>query len=111
MNRVYVTGRLTKDPQPIDTKSGTLMARYTIAVDRIGEGTDFIDCAAFGKTAEFALNHLRKGIKILVEGRITTGSYVNREGKTVYTTSVTVDRHEFCESRKADAEDMSVFYN
>ncbi len=109
MNRVILMGRLTKDPTVVtNQQTGELtLARYTLAVDRNvrkdasnGQPTaDFISCVAFGKSAEFAQNYLRKGTKIAVEGRIQTGSYQNKEGQTVYTTDVAVDRHEFCESK------------
>ena len=77
------------------------MARFSLAVDRFGDGADFIPCVAFGKTADFAEKYLAKGMKIAVTGRIQTGSYQNREGKTVYTFDVVAERCEFCESKKA----------
>ena len=78
------------------------MARYYLAVDRRTreKATDFISCVAFGKSAEFAEKYLHKGTKILVAGRIQTGSYTNSEGQKVYTTDVVVNEHEFCESRQ-----------
>ena len=99
MNQVVLTGRLTKDP---DVNSTVL--RYTLAVDRRfkaeGQPTaDFINCVAFGKTAEFAKKYFRKGTKIAVSGRIQTGSYINRDGVKVYTTDVVVENQEFCESK------------
>lgn len=100
MNVVALIGRLTKDPE---IKRGeTMVARYTLAVDRMGEGTDFIPCVAFGKSADFAQKYLKTGMKIGVSGRIQTGSYTNRDGQKVYTTDVIVDRHTFCESKKKD---------
>ena len=77
------------------------IARYTLAVDRRtkDKATDFINCVAFGKNAEFAEKYLRQGMKIVVEGRIQTGSYTNRDGKKVYTTDVVVEGHEFAESK------------
>lgn len=98
MNKVLLIGRTTNKP---DFRDGeTPFARYTLAVDRYGrnEGADFIPCVCFGKTAQFAGQYLQKGTKISVEGRIMTGKYQNRDGKTVYTTDVVVERHEFCES-------------
>ena len=98
INKVILIGRLTDKPEYRDGE--TPYARYTIAVDRIGKdkGADFIKCVCFGKTAQFAGQYLQKGTKIAVEGRIQTGKYTNRDGKTVYTTDVVVERHEFCES-------------
>lgn len=82
-----------------------LIARYTLAVDRRTkqnnneQTADFISCAAFGKGAEFAEKYLHQGIKVLVTGRIQTGSYTSRDGHKVYTTDVLVDEQEFCESK------------
>lgn len=112
MNRVVLAGRLTADPEVRYTEAAERMciARYRLAVDRRvarnnGEQTaDFINCVAFGKRAEFAEKYLRKGIKIMVSGRIQTGSYKDKEGRTVYTTDVVVEEHEFCESKGAQAE-------
>lgn len=107
MNKVILTGRLTRDPEIRYTQNDTAVARYTLAVDRMfkreGEqSADFIRCVAFGRPAEFAEQYLCKGIKISVIGRIQTGSYTNRDGQTVYTTDVVVENQEFCE-RKAES--------
>ena len=80
------------------------IARYTLAVDRRfrrdGEATaDFIGCVAFGRQAEFAERYFRQGIRIVVTGRIQTGSYTNRDGNKVYTTDVVVEEQEFAESK------------
>ena len=82
------------------------IARYTLAVDRRfrrdGEATaDFINCISFGRTAEFAEKYYRQGLKIVVSGRIQTGSYTNRDGQKVYTTEVVVEEQEFAESKSA----------
>lgn len=84
----------------------TVIARYTLAVDRRfkreGDPTaDFINCVAFGKNAEFAEKYLWKGIKIGVTGHIQTGSYTNQQGNKVYTTDVVVEEQEFAESKAA----------
>ena len=97
MNRVILMGRLTRDPEIKGTQESPV-ARYSLAVDRIGEGADFISCVAFKKGAEFAQRFLHKGTKIAIEGHIQTGSYTKQDGTKVYTI---VDRHEFCESRQA----------
>lgn len=105
MNKAIISGRLTKDPTITYTQGAEPMcvARYTLAVDRMkkdGEqSADFPSCVAFGKNGEFAERYLKKGMKILVEGRIQTGSYTNKDGVKVYTTDIIVDRHEFCESK------------
>ena len=105
MNKVILCGRLTKDPDVRYSKGekSTAIARYSLAVDRYGEGADFPSCVALGKNGEFAEKYLKKGMKILVEGRIQTGSYKNKDGQTVYTTDVIVDRHEFVEKKSSDA--------
>lgn len=108
MNIVTLMGRLTKDPDVRYTQGERQMAvaRYTLAVDRGGkkkeeqQNTDFINCVAFDKAAEFAEKYLSKGRKIAISGRIQTGSYTNREGQKVYTTDVLVHAHYFCESRE-----------
>lgn len=107
MNKIMLIGRLTKNPEMHTSQTGTAIARYTLAVNRpYNRGgdqpkADFIRCIVFGKLAEFTENYLYKGIKVAVTGRIQTGSYTNREGQTVYTTSVIVEECEFCE-RRAD---------
>ena len=104
-NKVILTGRLTKDPEVRYSQGDnpTCIARYTLASDRkYSKGddkqTDFINCVAFGKSGEFVEKYLKKGTKILVTGRIQTGSY-EKDGKKYYTTDVVVEEHEFCESK------------
>ena len=99
-------GRLTRDPEIKYTQGGNSMAiaRYTLAVDRRfkrdGEPTaDFINCVAFGKGAEFTEKYFRQGLKVVVTGRIQTGSYTNKDGQKVYTTDVVVEEQEFAESK------------
>lgn len=112
MNKVILMGRLTRDPEIryAQNENGTAVARYSLAVDRRfkrdGEqDADFIGCVAFGKAAEFAEKYFRKGIKILITGRIQTGSYTNKDGQKVYTTDVVVDEQEFAESKAASEGD------
>ena len=109
MNHVQISGRLTRDPDVRYSQGENAMciARYNLAVDRRGKDkeADFISCVAFGKTGEFADKYLKKGIKILISGRIQTGNYTDKEsGKKVYTTDVVVEEHEFCESKKESGE-------
>ena len=111
MNKVILMGRLTRDPdirytQPNSAQEQTCTARYSLAVNRRfnrdGEQkADFISCVAFGRQAEFAEKYLRKGTKIVLAGRIQTGSYTNRDGQKVYTTDVVVEEQEFAESKTA----------
>ena len=110
MNKVILMGRLTRDPEVRASASGsTATARYSLAVDRRfnrdGDPTaDFINCVAFGKTAEFAEKYFKKGTKVLVTGRIQTGSYTNKDGQKVYTTDVIVEEQEFAESKAASGD-------
>ena len=108
MNKVILMGRLTRDPEvrAAADENSTAFAKYTLAVDRRvkkdgNQAADFVACTAFGKGAEFAEKYLAKGIKIIVTGRIQTGSYTNKEGQKVYTTDVIVENQEFAESKKA----------
>ena len=113
MNRVILMGRLTRDPEVRYSQGDSSMAiaRYSLAVDRRGsrnnsdgQTADFINCVAFGRSGEFAEKYFRKGTKILVEGRIQTGSYTNKDGVRVYTTDIVVENQEFAESKNAAAE-------
>lgn len=105
MNSVNLLGRLARDPQIYEPakKDAPLIAKFTLAVNRDAENADFISCTAFGKTAEVVAEHLRKGTQIAVSGRIQTGSY-EKDGKTVYTTDVIVDRVFFA-GPKPEAEE------
>lgn len=105
MNRVVISGRLTADPKIIETDKA-LIAKYFLACDRsYGEkkDADFIPCTAFGATAEFVEKYLKKGMKMLVEGNLRTGSY-EKDGITFYTMDVIAERHEFMESKKEDSK-------
>lgn len=110
MNKVILMGRLVKNPEVRQDTSGAIsMARYTLAVDRIrtkkaeDPGADFINCVVFGKSVEFAKNYLRKGTKVVIDGRIQTGSYTNNNGQKVYTTDVVIEHQEFAESKAASS--------
>ena len=85
------------------------VAKFTLAVDRKykkdGEqNADFINCTAFGKTAEVIEKYVTKGTKIIVEGRWQTGSYTNKDGNKVYTNDCMVENIEFCESKSQQAQ-------
>lgn len=111
MNKVILMGRLTRDPevrytQHNNSQESMAVARYTLAVDRRihkeGETTaDFIKCVSFGRAAEFTEKYFRQGLKVVVTGRIQTGSYTNRDGQKVYTTDVVVEDQEFAESKSS----------
>lgn len=109
MNVVTLIGRLTSDPEVRYSQDTTAVARYTLAVDRVKEGTDFIPCVAFTKSAEFAEKYFKKGMKVAVTGRIQTGSYTNKDGQKVYTTDVVVTNQEFCEAKKNDLAEAEAF--
>ena len=109
MNKVILMGRLTKDPD-MRGEGTSLCARYTLAVDRRykkdGEDSaDFISIVVFSKGAEFAEKYLKKGMKIVVTGRIQTGSYTNKDGQKVYTTDVIAEEQEFAESKNSNSAD------
>jgi len=108
MNRVILIGRLTDDPDVRYSDSGTTVAKFSVAVDRRykkdGEqSADFPRIVAFGKTAEFIEKYFRKGNRIVLEGRLQTSSYTNKDGQKVYTTDVIVDQVEFGESKAPSA--------
>ena len=114
MNKVILMGRLTRDPdiRYSQGEKATAVARYTLAVTRSfkREGdadADFINCVAFGRAAEFAERYFRQGIRIVISGRIQTGSYVNKDGIKVYTTDVIVDEQEFAESKAVSDSHMA----
>ena len=119
MNKVTLSGRLVADPEVRygqNAEGSTAIARYRLAVDRKfhreGEqAADFINCVAFGKQGEFVEKYLHKGTKILVTGRIQSGSYKDKDGKTVYTTDVVVEEHEFCESKQSDTPKVNTKVN
>lgn len=108
MNKVILMGRLTRDPEVRHSQGERSMAiaRYTLAVDRRGrrgqdneQTADFIPCVAFDKAGEFAEKYFRQGMRVLISGRIQTGSYTNRDGQKVYTTEVIIEEQEFAESK------------
>lgn len=99
MNYVGLMGRLTKDPELKQTSSGKTYSRFSIAVkkDFVKDGVDFINCVAWDKRAEFIANYFKKGQKILIQGRINTGTYeVNGEKRTSF--DIVVDKADFIES-------------
>ena len=107
MNKVILMGRLTRDAEIrySQGESSTAIARFSLAVDRRfrrdneEQTADFINCVAFGRTAEFLERFGRKGTKLVLEGRIQTGSYTNKDGQRVYTKDVVAENVEFAESK------------
>ena len=115
MNKVQLVGRLTRAPEIrySQGENATATARFSVAVNRRfknAEGNydaDFINCVAFGKSAEFVEKYFKKGMAIGLTGRIQTGSYTNKDGQKVYTTDVVVEETEFVESKGASNADNS----
>lgn len=113
MNKVILMGRLTRDPEVKYSQGERSMAiaRYPLAVDRRGrkgqnsneQTADFINCVAFDKAGEFAEKYFRQGMRVLVSGRIQTGSYTNKDGIKVYTTDIIVEDQEFADSKGASS--------
>ncbi len=109
MNKVELVGRLTRDPEVRYTQgeNASAIARFSVAVNRRfknaegGYDADFINCVAFGKSAEFIEKYFTKGMAIGLTGRIQTGSYTNKDGVKVYTTDVVVEESEFVESKNS----------
>ena len=120
MNKVFLIGRLTRDPELRYTSSNLANMRCSLAVDRQfareGEerGTDFISIVAFGNRAETMKKYLSKGSQIAVDGRIQTGSYDGADGKKVYTTDVIVENFQFLDrkgSQNVESEDNVTPYD
>ncbi len=115
MNKVILMGRLTRDPDVrySQGEGSMCIARYTLAIDRRmtrrdnnggqeQQTADFIGIVAFGRSGEFAEKYLHKGTKVVVTGRIQTGSYTNKDGVKVYTTDVVAEDQEFAESKNSN---------
>ena len=112
MNNVSLIGRLTAAPELKHTQSGTAYSRFSVAVDRPtkqGEEkqTDFINCVAWSKQAEFICKYFGKGQRIGLTGSIRTGSYTANDGSKRYTTDVLINTADFCESRTENASTAS----
>lgn len=109
MNKAILIGRLTKDPELRYSKgkSSLAIAKFNIAINKKykegNQSADFINCTSFGKTAEFVERYFKQGMKMALVGRIQTGSYIDQEGRKVYTTEVIVEEVEFVESKKQES--------
>ena len=113
MNHVTLMGRLTRDPEMSYLQSGKAFSKFTVAVSREfnREEADFINCTAWGKTAETIAEWLGKGRRIALQGRIQTGSYQNSNRDTVYTTEVVADRFEFVDSARSETSKNQSYSN
>ena len=107
MNKVILTGRLTRDPESRMTQSNMEISRFSLAcqsdfVSRDGEReTEFINCVAFNRSAQTINRYCRKGQMILVQGRIRNSSYDAQDGTKRYTTDVAVESFEFIGSNNS----------
>ena len=107
INKAILMGRLTRDPELRHTGSGTPVCSFSIAIDNgFGENrsTDFINCVAWNKTAEFVEKYFTKGRMIIVVGRISTRTWEGQDGKKNYVTEVVANEVSFGESKKSSEE-------
>ncbi len=105
INKAILMGRLTRDPELRHTNSGTPVCSFSIAIDNgYGENrsTDFINCVAWNKTAEFVSKYFTKGRMIIVIGRISTRTWEGQDGKKNYVTEVIANEVSFGESKKSE---------
>lgn len=108
-------GRLTRDPDVrySQGENPVAVARYTLAVERRfkkeGEEqtADFLSCVAFGKSAEFAEKYFHQGMRVLISGRIQTGSYTNKEGRKIYTTDIVIEEQNFADAKRESPEALT----
>lgn len=107
MNKVEITGRLTRDPEVRYTEGENAMcvARFALAVDRKvkteNRTADFINCVAFGKSGQFVEKYFSKGMKVGIIGRLQSDSYTNKDGQKVYVTNVVCEELEFEEKKES----------
>lgn len=111
MNQVILTGRLTKDPELKTTSSDKSVASFTLAVDKYGEGADFINCVVWGKQAENLWKYQEKGSLIGLTGRINTRTYDDAKGNKQYITEVIADSIEFLGNKKKEETDYDAVQN
>lgn len=114
MNNFIASGRLGRDPEVrySQGEKNTSIARFSLAVSRPyvkdGErGVDFFNCVCFGKNADFAEKYLKKGMKVIIRGRVENDNYTNKDGQKVYDWKVVVDEIDFGESKKEGGETTS----
>lgn len=113
MNKAFLIGRLTRDPELRYSSSNTAVVNFTIAIDRQYTNkdgqreTDFIRVVAYNKQAENIKKFITKGSLVAVDGRIQTGSYDDKDGKRVYTTDIVADRVQFLDSKNSRPESQN----
>ena len=105
MNKVILTGRITKDPEVRYTQTGVAVVSFTLAVNRQyrdangNNQADFINCTAWRQTADFITRYIKKGYMLIVEGSIQSRSYQGQDGQTRYVTEVVCDSVENLQPR------------
>lgn len=106
MNKAFIMGRLTRDPEIRTTPNQVMVATFTLAVDRRNKSAngerqaDFIPVVAWRNTADFVGKYFKKGSKMIVIGSIQTRNYDDKDGKKVYVTEIVADEVEFAESKR-----------
>lgn len=108
---MILTGRLTKDPELKTTSSDKSVASFTIAVDKYGEGADFINCVVWGKQAENLCKYQEKGSLIGLSGRIQTRTYDDAKGNKQYITEVVAESIEFLGSKRREETEYDAVQN
>ena len=103
MNQVILIGRLTKDPELRETSNGKPVASFTLAVDKFGEGADFINCVVWNKQAENLAKYQKKGGQIGITGRLQTRDYDDEKGNKRYVTEVIADSIEYLGAKKEES--------
>lgn len=109
VNKVIIMGRLTRDPETrySQGKEPIAISNFTVAVDRKikreNEPTaDFFEVKALGKLGTFTEKYLKKGIKVVISGRVENDNYTNKNGEKVYTVKIITEEIEFAESKKVN---------
>ena len=112
LNKIFIMGRLTRDPELRRTQTGTPVASFSLAVDRdfkdrnTGERTtDFIDCVAWRQTGEFVSRYFTKGRMAIVEGRLQIRDWTDKEGNKRRSAEVVADNVYFGDSKRDAAGD------
>lgn len=117
INRVILVGRLTKDPETKETKTGIMKTTFTMAINRTftnakGEReADFINVVTFRNQAKNVSNYLSKGQLAGVDGRIQSRSFENEEGRRIFITEVVADNVQFLESKNKSEKEKSTYQN
>lgn len=109
MNIVHLIGRLTKEVEINSTPKGVLVGKFSVAIQRDKENADFINCVAFGKTAELLEKYVKKGNQVGLEGSISTRNYDGKDGKKVYVTEVVVNKVHLLSNQGASSSSAKRF--